>query len=144
MRCFKGPVRTLRNVCGEQTRLRPAPKLRPTRNPKPTISGLPKLGGPLARRYEFQGSLGRFISFNKDRRQAIQLIPTSNVQTTSSVQPQFLQTISPAQQDKTDLLDWFASISDRIRPYSARSLRYCPGKYSCRDTVTVCRRLGIH
>jgi two-component sensor histidine kinase len=73
----------------------------------------------LARSYEFQGSLGRFISFNRDREKAIPLIPARNLQTTSSVQLQTLQTISPAQQDKTDLLDWLASISDRIGPYSA-------------------------
>src|SRR6516162_6327179 len=45
VRCFKELVRTLRNVCGEQPRLRPAPKLRTTRKTKPSISGLPIRGG---------------------------------------------------------------------------------------------------
>lgn len=63
----------------------------------------------LARSYEFQGSLGRFISFNKDRQEVILPIPANNVQITSSA----------AQEQKTDLLDWLASASDRVRPYSA-------------------------
>jgi two-component sensor histidine kinase len=63
----------------------------------------------LARSHEFQGSLGRFISFNKDRQEAILPIPANNLQNISSA----------AQEQKTDLLDWLASASGRIRPYSA-------------------------
>ena len=62
----------------------------------------------LARSYEFQGSLGRFISFNKERQKASALVPASNP-----------QIISPAEKErKTDFLDWLAGVSDRIRPYS--------------------------
>lgn len=63
----------------------------------------------LARSYEFQGSLGRFISFNKNRQKAILALPADNLQIISSA----------AQDHKTDLLDWLAGASDRIRPYSA-------------------------
>jgi hypothetical protein len=63
----------------------------------------------LAHSYEFQGSLGRFISFNESRKKALPFIPPSS-----------LQIISPAeQQSKTDFLDWITQASDRIRPYSA-------------------------
>jgi two-component sensor histidine kinase len=66
----------------------------------------------LARSYEFQGSLGRFISFNESRKKAFPFIPVSN-----------LQIISPAEkEDKADLLDWLAQVSERIRPYSAGAL----------------------
>jgi two-component sensor histidine kinase len=62
----------------------------------------------LARSYEFQGSLGRFISFNKERQKASALVLASNP-----------QIISPAEKErKTDFLDWLAGVSDRIRPYS--------------------------
>jgi hypothetical protein len=47
----------------------------------------------LARSYEFQGSLGRFISFNENRKKTLPFIPASS-----------LQIISPAEQDdKADL-----------------------------------------
>ena len=63
----------------------------------------------LARSYEFQGSLGRFISFNESRKKNLPFIPASST-----------QIISPAEPDgKADLLDWLAQVSDRIRPYSA-------------------------
>lgn len=66
----------------------------------------------LARSYEFQGSLTRFISFNTDRQEAAQeiapVVPAANRQTTSPGQPN----------NKVDLLDWLASVSDRVRPYS--------------------------
>jgi two-component sensor histidine kinase len=67
----------------------------------------------LARSYEFQGSLGRFISFNEGKKKALPfIVPSSG-----------LQIISPAEQDdKADLLDWLAQVSDRIRPYSAAAL----------------------
>ena len=61
----------------------------------------------LARSYEFQGSLGRFISFNKEKQNAFHSIPAK------------IQTSPPAeQQTKPDFLDWFALVSERIRPYS--------------------------
>jgi two-component sensor histidine kinase len=64
----------------------------------------------LARSYEFQGSLGRFISFNEGKKKALPFIPPSSS----------LQIISPAEQEsKSDFLDWLAQLSDRIRPYSA-------------------------
>jgi hypothetical protein len=63
----------------------------------------------LASSYEFQGSLGRFISVNKDRQRTLSSIPANN-----------RQTLPPAErQAKTDLLDWLARVSERIRPYSA-------------------------
>jgi len=63
----------------------------------------------LARSYEFQGSLGRFISFNERREKTLPFVPASN-----------LQIISPAEEEsKTDFLDWLAQVSERIRPYSA-------------------------
>jgi hypothetical protein len=49
----------------------------------------------LARSYEFQGSLGRFISFNESRKKALPFVPPSSP-----------QIISPAElQTKTDFLD---------------------------------------
>jgi two-component sensor histidine kinase len=63
----------------------------------------------LARSYEFQGSLGRFVSFNKERQNTFPSISINNP-----------QTLLPAgQQNKADVLDWFARVSERIRPYSA-------------------------
>ena len=63
----------------------------------------------LARSYEFQGSLGRFISFNTDRQKAFRFIPVND-----------RQTLPPAeQQSNRDVLDWFARVSERIQPYSA-------------------------
>lgn len=63
----------------------------------------------LARSYEFQGSLGRFISFNENKKKTLPFIPASTV-----------QIASPAEQEgKADLLDWLAQLSSRIRPYSA-------------------------
>jgi len=63
----------------------------------------------LARSYEFQGSLGRFISFNTDRQKAFRFIPAND-----------RQTLPPAeQQSNRDVLDWFARVSERIQPYSA-------------------------
>jgi two-component sensor histidine kinase len=60
----------------------------------------------LARSYEFQGSLGRFISFNKSHEKTIA--------------PVFVAQSSPAApEQKTDFLDWVAGVSERIRPYSA-------------------------
>jgi hypothetical protein len=64
----------------------------------------------LARSYEFQGSLGRFISFNTDRKKALPFIPS----------PGSPQIIASAEQDnKTDFLDRLIQVSERIRPYSA-------------------------
>jgi hypothetical protein len=60
----------------------------------------------LARSYEFQGSLGRFISFNKNREQAITPAPT-------------IQSSPVALERKGDFLDWVACVSERVRPYSA-------------------------
>src|SRR5262249_14750308 len=66
----------------------------------------------LARSYEFQGSFGRFVSFNKKRQNAFPCIPASNC-----------QTLPPADQpNKPDFLDWLARVSERIRPYSAAAL----------------------
>jgi two-component sensor histidine kinase len=63
----------------------------------------------IGRSYEFQGSLGRFISFTQDREKAIA--------TVAAVQS------SPAgTKPKTDLLDWIGRASERIRPYSAAAL----------------------
>ncbi len=63
----------------------------------------------LSRSYEFQGSLGRFISFNESRKRTLPFVPPSSP-----------QIISPAElQTKTDFLDWLAQVSGRIRPYSA-------------------------
>ena len=60
----------------------------------------------LARSYEFQGSLGRFISFNKNREKAITPVPT-------------VQSSPVAPEQKADFLDWVTGVSERIRPYSA-------------------------
>jgi two-component sensor histidine kinase len=60
----------------------------------------------LARSYEFQGSLGRFISFSKSKGKAIALVPV-------------VQSPSVAPERKIDFLDWLAGVSERIRPYSA-------------------------
>ena len=60
----------------------------------------------LARSYEFQGSLGRFISFNKNREKAMTPVPT-------------VQSSPVAPERKADFLDWVAGVSERIRPYSA-------------------------
>jgi K+-sensing histidine kinase KdpD len=60
----------------------------------------------LARSYEFQGSLGRFISFNKNREQAITPVPT-------------VQSSPVALERKGDFLDWVAGVSERVRSYSA-------------------------
>jgi two-component sensor histidine kinase len=63
----------------------------------------------LARSHEFQGSLGRFVSFKKERQNAVPSIPANNP-----------QTLLPAEQEnKPDVLDWLARVSERIRPYSA-------------------------
>jgi K+-sensing histidine kinase KdpD len=63
----------------------------------------------LARSYEFQGSLGRFISFNKDRQRTLSSILANN-----------RQNLPPAErQSKMDLLDWLARVGERIRSYSA-------------------------
>ncbi len=59
----------------------------------------------LARSYEFQGSLGRFISFSKSKEKAIAPVV--------AVRPPFVEP-----QGKTDFLDWVADVSERIRPYS--------------------------
>jgi len=63
----------------------------------------------LARSYEFQGSLGRFVSFNKEKQNTFHSIPANNPQTLLPVE----------QQNKPDVLDWLARVSERIRPYSA-------------------------
>ena len=60
----------------------------------------------LARSYEFQGSLGRFISFNKNREKAITPVPA-------------VQSSPVAPERKADFLDWVTGVSERIRPYSA-------------------------
>ena len=60
----------------------------------------------LARSYEFQGSLGRFISFNKNREKAMTPVPT-------------VQSSPVAPERKADFLDWVTGVSERIRPYSA-------------------------
>ncbi len=59
----------------------------------------------LARSYEFQGSLGRFISFSKSKEKTI--VPVVAIRP-PSVEPE----------RKTDFLDWVAGVSERIRPYS--------------------------
>jgi len=41
----------------------------------------------LARSYEFEGSLGRFISFNESRKKALPFIPPANRETISSAGP---------------------------------------------------------
>jgi PAS domain S-box-containing protein len=41
----------------------------------------------LARGYEFEGSLGRFISFNESRKKALPFIPPANRETISSARP---------------------------------------------------------
>jgi len=70
----------------------------------------------LARSFEFQGSLGRFISFNKDRQKAPGPIPAVH------------RLSLPVKPDrKTDLLDWLAGASERIRPYSAAALGIAVG-----------------
>jgi K+-sensing histidine kinase KdpD len=66
----------------------------------------------LARSYEFQGSLGRFISFNKDRQRSLSSIPANDRQTLPAAE----------RQTKVDLLDWLARVSERIRSYSAAAL----------------------
>lgn len=60
----------------------------------------------LARSYEFQGSLGRFISFNKTQETTIVSIPA-------------IESSPVAADRKADFLDWVAGVSERIRPYSA-------------------------
>jgi two-component sensor histidine kinase len=60
----------------------------------------------LARSYEFQGSLGRFISFNKNQENLIVSVPA-------------LQSSPAAPDQKTDFLDWVAAAGERVRPYSA-------------------------
>jgi hypothetical protein len=74
----------------------------------------------LARSYEFQGSLGRFISFNKDRQRTLSSILANNRQTLPPAERQSNQTLPPAErQSKMDLLDWLARVGERIRSYSA-------------------------
>ncbi len=63
----------------------------------------------LARSYELQGSLGRFISFSKSREKAIAPIPA-------------VRSPPAAPERKIDFLDWVASLSERIRPYSGAAL----------------------
>ena len=64
--------------CEPPTR-KPAPTIRTIRKAKPNINGL----RTLARGYEFQGALGRFISFNECRKKAFPFIPPPNRQTIS-------------------------------------------------------------
>jgi K+-sensing histidine kinase KdpD len=85
----------------------------------------------LARSYEFQGSLGRFISFNKDRQRTLSSILANNRQTLPPAERQSNQTLPSAEQQsnltlppverqrKMDLLDWLARVGERIRSYSA-------------------------
>jgi hypothetical protein len=74
----------------------------------------------LARSYEFQGSLGRFISFNKDRQRTLSSILANNRQNLPPAERQSNQTLPPAErQSKMDLLDWLARVGERIRSYSA-------------------------
>jgi two-component sensor histidine kinase len=60
----------------------------------------------LARSYEFQGSLGRFISFNKSQENITVSVPA-------------IQSSLAAPDRKADFLDWVAVVSERIRPFSA-------------------------
>jgi K+-sensing histidine kinase KdpD len=63
----------------------------------------------LAGSYEFQGSLGHFISFNKDRQRTLSSIPANN-----------RQNLPPAERPvKRDFLHWLAQFGERVRPYSA-------------------------
>jgi two-component sensor histidine kinase len=62
----------------------------------------------LARSYEFQGSLGRFISFNKIRENAFAPRPAKFKKLSSAVDLK----------RKADLLDRLAGLSERIQPYS--------------------------
>jgi len=63
----------------------------------------------LARSYEFQGSLGRFISFSKAHEK-------------TAVLGRDVPSLPVGPERKTDALDWLACISERIRPYSAAAL----------------------
>src|SRR5215469_9649200 len=63
----------------------------------------------LARSYEFQGSLGRFISFSKAHEK-------------TAVLGRGVPSLPVGPERKTDVLDWLAGISERIRPYSAAAL----------------------
>jgi len=84
----------------------------------------------LARSYEFQGSLGRFVSFNKKRQNAFPCIPASN-----------RQTLPPADQpNKPDFLDWLARVSERIRHYSAAALGIAIASVAI---ATLLRFLGV-
>src|SRR5262249_49413081 len=66
----------------------------------------------LARSYEFQGSLGRFVSFNKERQNAFPSIPANNP-----------QTLLPAEQHKTRVaLVWLPRERGRIRLFSVAAL----------------------
>jgi two-component sensor histidine kinase len=62
----------------------------------------------LARSYEFQGSLGRFISFNQSRQKAVAPLPATLKKLSSAVDLK----------RKADLLDKLAGLSERIQPYS--------------------------
>src|SRR5262249_15873207 len=84
----------------------------------------------LARSYEFQGSLGRFISFNKERQNALPSIAAND-----------RQTLPPAQQQKwTDFPDSLARVSERIRPYSAAALGIAIASLA---VATLLRFLGV-
>jgi two-component sensor histidine kinase len=73
----------------------------------------------LARSYEFQGSLSRFISFNRARRTALLLTEAGD----SSTRPTFAPEPQDRSKDKrADLLDRLASAIARTRPYSAKAL----------------------
>ena len=56
----------------------------------------------LARSYEFQGSLGRFISFNKSQENITVSVPA-------------IQSSLAAPDRKADFLDWVAVVSERPR-----------------------------
>jgi len=64
----------------------------------------------LARSYEFQSSLGRFISFNNDRQQWASPILAEDHQSSSSA--------SVFEEKEADILDRLARVTGRIPPYS--------------------------
>ncbi len=80
----------------------------------------------LARSYEFQGSLGRFISFSKNQEKPIDPVVTVRP---PSVEPE----------GKTDFLDWVAGVSERIRPYSVAAFSIAVASVA---TATLLRVIG--
>ena len=76
---------------------------------KADYEGIARTWRKLARSYEFQGSLGRFISFNQSRQKAVALLPAA------------LKKL-PEPKRKADWLDKLAGLSERIQPYSAAAV----------------------